>query len=213
MLAIIAPGQGAQTPGFLSPWLESARVKDLLTWWSAVANLDLIHLGTNADADEIRDTANAQPLIVAAGLVGALSLFPHPSDAFGKVGVVAGHSVGEFTAAAGARRRHRTHSRRARGSTKMSNVVAPMSGPDSLRVYVNERGVSVPHGSVAVDAVRALFPALAADIDAGRQRLTDSRGLPVEATQALVGGSIYRVVPVRERVDAAAEPGDVEVTS
>ena len=103
MLAIIAPGQGAQTPGFLSPWLESARVKDLLTWWSAVANLDLIHLGTNADADEIRDTANAQPLIVAAGLVGALSLFPHPSDAFGKVGVVAGHSVGEFTAAAGAR--------------------------------------------------------------------------------------------------------------
>ena len=103
MLAIIAPGQGAQTPGFLSPWLESARVQDLLTWWSAVANLDLIHLGTNADADEIRDTANAQPLIVAAGLVGALSLFPHPSDAFGKVGVVAGHSVGEFTAAAGAR--------------------------------------------------------------------------------------------------------------
>ena len=103
MLAIIAPGQGAQTPGFLSPWLESARVKDLLTWWSAVANLDLIHLGTKADADEIRDTANAQPLIVAAGLVGALSLFPHPSDAFGKVGVVAGHSVGEFTAAAGAR--------------------------------------------------------------------------------------------------------------
>ena len=75
MLAIIAPGQGAQTPGFLSPWLESARVKDLLTWWSAVANLDLIHLGTNADADEIRDTANAQPLIVAAGLVGANSQF------------------------------------------------------------------------------------------------------------------------------------------
>ena len=95
----------------------------------------------------------------------------------------------------------------------MSDAVSSTSGPDSLRVYVNERGVSVPHGSVAVDAVRALFPDLATEVDAGRQRLTDSRGLPVEATQALVGGSIYRVVPVRERIDAAAEPGDVELAS
>lgn len=86
----------------------------------------------------------------------------------------------------------------------MSDVVSPVSGPDSLRVYVNERGVSVPHGSVAVDAVRALFPELADEVDAGRQRLTDSRGLPVEATQALVGGSIYRVVPVRDRLEAEA---------
>ena len=95
----------------------------------------------------------------------------------------------------------------------MSDAVSPTSGPDSLRVYVNERGVSVPHGSVAVDAVRALFPDLATDVDAGRQRLTDSRGLPVEATQALVGGSIYRVVPVRERSDAAVEPGEAAVAS
>jgi hypothetical protein len=95
----------------------------------------------------------------------------------------------------------------------MSDAVSPTSGPDSLRVYVNERGVSVPHGSVAVDAVRALFPVLATDVDAGRQRLTDSRGLPVEATQALVGGSIYRIVPVRERIDAAVEPDDVELAS
>jgi hypothetical protein len=95
----------------------------------------------------------------------------------------------------------------------MSDAVSPTSVPDSLRVYVNERGVSVPRGSVAVDAVRALFPDLATDVEAGRQRLTDSRGLPVEATQALVGGSIYRVVPVRERVDAAVEPDDVELAS
>lgn len=86
----------------------------------------------------------------------------------------------------------------------MSDVVSSMPVPDSLRVYVNERGVSVPHGSVAVDAVRALFPELAVEVDAGRQRLTDSRGLPAEATQVLVGGSIYRVVPVRDRIDAEA---------
>jgi len=103
MLALVAPGQGGQVPGFLTPWLEAPRARELLTWWSAVAGVDLIHLGTTADASEIKDTANAQPLLVSAGLLGALSLFPHPSDAFGKVGVVAGHSVGEFTAAAGAR--------------------------------------------------------------------------------------------------------------
>lgn len=103
MLALVAPGQGAQVPGFLTPWLELPRARPLLSWWSAVAGIDLLQLGTEADTEEIRDTANAQPLLVAAGLLGALSLFPHPSDAFGKVGVVAGHSVGEFTAAAGAR--------------------------------------------------------------------------------------------------------------
>lgn len=89
----------------------------------------------------------------------------------------------------------------------MTDTVPNSTGPDSLRVYVNERGVSVPHGSLAVDAVRVLFPELAAEVDAGRQRLTDSRGLPVEASQPLVGGSIYRVVAVRERLEAAAEPG------
>lgn len=95
----------------------------------------------------------------------------------------------------------------------MSDAVSTTTGPDSLRVYVNERGVSVPFGSVAVEAVRALFPELAAEVDAGRQRLTDSRGLPVDAQQALVGGSIYRVVAVRDRLDAATEPGDAEVAS
>ena len=103
MLALVAPGQGAQTPGFLAPWLELPRAQELLAWWSAVAGVDLLHLGTTADADEIKATENAQPLLVGAGLWGALALFPHPSDAFGKVGAVAGHSVGEFTAAAGAR--------------------------------------------------------------------------------------------------------------
>ncbi|MDJ0343706.1 ACP S-malonyltransferase [Streptomyces sp. H10-C2] len=102
MLVLVAPGQGAQSPGFLTPWLELTGVADRLHWWSAVAGLDLVHYGTKADADEIRDTAVAQPLLVAAGLVSALSLFPHPSEGRRAVGAVAGHSVGEITAAAGA---------------------------------------------------------------------------------------------------------------
>lgn len=102
MLVIVAPGQGAQSPGFLSPWLELPGFEERLRWLSVVADLDLVHYGTEADADTIRDTAIAQPLIVGSGLVSLLSLFPHPADAFGKVGVGAGHSVGEITAAAAA---------------------------------------------------------------------------------------------------------------
>jgi [acyl-carrier-protein] S-malonyltransferase len=101
VLAIVAPGQGAQTPGLLGPWLELPTFSDRLNWLSAVSGLDLRHYGTDADAESIRDTAIAQPLLVAAGLLAALELFPHPADAYPFVGVVAGHSVGEITAAAG----------------------------------------------------------------------------------------------------------------
>ncbi len=103
VLAIVAPGQGAQTPGFLKPWLDVPQFADRLHWLSAVSGLDLEHYGTDADAEAIRDTAVAQPLLVAAGLLTALALFPHPADAFHRIGVVSGHSVGEITAAAGAR--------------------------------------------------------------------------------------------------------------
>ena len=103
VLVIVAPGQGAQTPGFLAPWLEGETFAGRLAWLSAVADMDLVHYGTEADADTIRDTAVAQPLLVASGLLAALELFPHPADAFGRIGAVAGHSVGELTAAAGAR--------------------------------------------------------------------------------------------------------------
>ena len=100
MLAIVAPGQGAQTPGFLAPWLEEPRFADRLNWLSTVAGIDLAHYGTQADAETIRDTAIAQPLLVAAGLLSALELFPQPADGFRRTGVAAGHSVGEITAAA-----------------------------------------------------------------------------------------------------------------
>jgi [acyl-carrier-protein] S-malonyltransferase len=101
VLAIVAPGQGAQTPGFLRPWLTESTFSDRLSWLSAVCGLDLRHYGTDADADTIRDTAIAQPLLVASGLLAALELFPHPADAYPLIGVAAGHSVGEITAAAG----------------------------------------------------------------------------------------------------------------
>ncbi|WP_371636507.1 ACP S-malonyltransferase [Streptomyces zaomyceticus] len=94
MLVLVAPGQGAQTPGFLTPWLELPGAADRIAAWSEAIGLDLAHYGTKADADEIRDTAVAQPLLVAAGLLSAAALGEVSPD------VVAGHSVGEFTAAA-----------------------------------------------------------------------------------------------------------------
>ena len=102
MLVVVAPGQGSQTPGFLAPWLEVPNFRDRLEWLSLVAGIDLVRHGTESDADIIRDTAVAQPLIVSAGLVSLLSLFPHPSEAYAKVGAGSGHSVGEITAAVGA---------------------------------------------------------------------------------------------------------------
>ncbi len=102
MLVIVAPGQGAQTPGFLRPWLEDPIFADRMHWLSAVAGIDLAAHGTDSDEATIRDTAIAQPLLVASGLVAALQLFPHPSDAFSSVGAAGGHSVGEITAATGA---------------------------------------------------------------------------------------------------------------
>jgi len=102
VLVLVAPGQGAQTPGFLAPWLDVPGVADRLAWWSAVADLDLIRYGTEADADTIRDTAIAQPLLVASGLATALALFPHPTEVFRMAGAAGGHSVGELTAAVGA---------------------------------------------------------------------------------------------------------------
>lgn len=103
MLVIVAPGQGAQSPGFLTPWLEDPVFAARFAWLSSVAGLDLAHYGTEADAETIRDTRIAQPLLVATGLVAALRLFPHPGDFFERIGAVAGHSVGEIGVAAGAR--------------------------------------------------------------------------------------------------------------
>lgn len=102
MLAIVCPGQGSQTPGFLAPWLEVPGVAGHLRQLSDLTGRDLVAHGTVSDEETIKDTAVAQPLIVAAGLIAARALFGAadgqpdlPASA-----VLAGHSVGEITATA-----------------------------------------------------------------------------------------------------------------
>ena len=99
MIVVVCPGQGSQTPGFLEPWLAEPRFREHLEALSDAANLDLVMHGTVSDADTIRDTAVAQPLIVAAGLLTLSALLDGRRD---RIDGVAGHSVGELTAAAAA---------------------------------------------------------------------------------------------------------------
>jgi [acyl-carrier-protein] S-malonyltransferase len=125
VLAIVAPGQGAQTPGFLTAWLTEQTFSDRLDALSGVADLDLRHYGTEADADTIRDTAVAQPLLVIAGLLAAEQLFP--AGGYGPAGVAAGHSVGEITASAG---------------------VGVLTAEDAM-VFVRERGRAMAEAAAA----------------------------------------------------------------
>jgi [acyl-carrier-protein] S-malonyltransferase len=96
VIALFAPGQGSQAPGMLAPWLELDGVAEQVGRFAEAAGLDLARLGTTASAEEIKDTAITQPLLVALGLIAANQLQLEPTGER----VVAGHSVGELTAAA-----------------------------------------------------------------------------------------------------------------
>ncbi|MDO9396837.1 MAG: ACP S-malonyltransferase [Herbiconiux sp.] len=100
MIVVVCPGQGSQTPGFLEPWIAESSFRETLSALGEAAGVDLVTHGTTSDADTIRDTAVAQPLIVAAGLLTLEALFADGRR--DRVGGIAGHSVGEITAAAGA---------------------------------------------------------------------------------------------------------------
>ena len=102
MIVVVAPGQGSQTPGFLAPWLEDAAVRERVGSWSEAIGIDLAAHGTTSDADTIRDTALAQPLIVAAGLIAADALLADGRRAL--VGGVAS-SPGAVRRTSSARRR------------------------------------------------------------------------------------------------------------
>ncbi|QXJ20784.1 ACP S-malonyltransferase [Actinomadura graeca] len=125
MILLASPGQGAQTPGFLEPWLEIPGVADRLAWWSAVTGLDLVRYGTTADAEEIRDTAVAQPLLVAAALAAFEVLYP--GDALPEM--VAGHSVGELAAGA----------------------IAGVLSPEAALVLVRERGRAMAEAAAVTE--------------------------------------------------------------
>lgn len=193
MLVVVAPGQGSQSPGFLTPWLDVPGVRDRLEWLSAVASIDLVAHGTESDADTIRDTAVAQPLIVGAGLVTLLSLFPHPAHAFSRIGAGAGHSVGEITAAVGSGVlsaeqamvfvRERGKSMAAAAAITPTGMSAVLGGdPETVVAKATEHGLTPANmngaGQIVVAGTLAQLEAFAADPPEG------SRVRPLEVAGA-----------------------------
>ena len=80
-----------------------------------------------------------------------------------------------------------------------------MNRPETLRVFIDARGVDVPVGAKAIDAVHAFDAAVASAVRAGEKILTDSRGLPIDGASALESGAIFRIIPKRDR---SAAPND-----
>ncbi|MGH8917761.1 MAG: ACP S-malonyltransferase, partial [Actinomycetes bacterium] len=164
MIALLAPGQGAQSAGMLTPWLALQGAQARVAAWSAATGLDLARLGTTADAEEIKDTAVTQPLVVALSLLAAEELARRidlPADT-----PVAGHSVGELTAAAiagvltadeavtlAAVRGHEMAAACAREQTGMSAVLG--GEPDEVTAALTRLGLDAANRNGAGQVVAA----------------------------------------------------------
>ena len=179
MLAIVAPGQGAQTPGMLTPWLEHPAAAAALHDAEKVTGLDLIRLGTTGDADEIRDTAVAQPLLTALALATAAALELGPSD----IDVVAGHSIGELPAAV------------------LAGVLAPA---DALRL-ARDRGAAMAAACAAAPTgMTAVLGGDADELDAILDRLGLVAANRNGAGQTVVAGSLAALAQLAESPPAKA---------
>jgi [acyl-carrier-protein] S-malonyltransferase len=176
MIVVVAPGQGSQSPGFLEPWLADPAHRARLEALGEAAGVDLIAHGTVSDADTIRDTAIAQPLIVAAALVSAAALLDGRRD---RLGAVAGHSVGEFAAAA---------------------IAGVLSEADALTL-VRERGLAMAEASALTPTGMAAV--LGGDADALSARLDE---LGLEAANVNGGGQTVVAGELRNLDALASEP-------
>lgn len=160
MIVVVCPGQGSQTPGFLVPWLELAEFRTSIELMQSASGIDLITHGTLSDADTIRDTAVAQPLIVAAGVATMNTLLKGATAAEAGISGVAGHSVGEITAAA----------------------VAGVFSPETAIKFVNERGQAMARAA-------ALEPTSMAAILGGDQAEVEAKLSQLQLEPANYNGS------------------------
>lgn len=160
MIVVVCPGQGSQTPGFLAPWLELPEFKSSIQLMQDASGIDLIAHGTVSDADTIRDTAVAQPLIVAAGVATMQTLLQGKSAHDAGIAGVSGHSVGEITAA----------------------VVAGVFDAETGIKFVNERGQAMAKAA-------ALQPTSMAAILGGDQAEVEAKLAELDLEPANYNGS------------------------
>ncbi|CAB4604169.1 unannotated protein [freshwater metagenome] len=145
MIVVVCPGQGSQAPGFLTPWLELPIFKSSLLAMQEASGIDLVTHGTISDADTIRDTAIAQPLIVAAGVATLAAMLDGKSAADAGIAGVSGHSVGEITAA----------------------VVAGVFDAETGIKFVNERGQAMAKAAaLEVTSMAAVLGGDQAEVEA-----------------------------------------------
>jgi [acyl-carrier-protein] S-malonyltransferase len=217
VLAIVCPGQGSQTPGFLTPWLEVDGVEQRLGWLSAVAGLDLLAHGTTSDAETIRDTAVAQPLIVAAGLVALPALVPGAQDATGVADAVGGHSVGELTAAAltgvlSAEQAVVLVRERGRGMAQASAVTptgmsAVLGGnPDEVSAAIEKHGLTAANRNAAGQVVAAGTLEQLAELAADPP--PKARVVPLQVAGAFHTSHMEPAVETLARLSASVRPGE-----
>ncbi|WP_432493138.1 ACP S-malonyltransferase [Kineococcus gypseus] len=220
MLVIVFPGQGSQAPGFLAPWLELPGAADRLRWASAVVGADLLAHGTTSDAETLRDTAVAQPLIVAAGLLALRELVDGPAALARVAGAVAGHSVGELTAAAAAGAlspeqalvlvRERGRAMAAAAAVRPTGMSAVVGGdPQEVSAALERLGLAAANANgggqvVAAGELEALA-ALGAEPPAG------ARVVPLKVAGAFHTEHMAPAVGALRELAAGLEPGTASV--
>lgn len=181
VIVVVAPGQGSQTPGFLEPWLAEPAFREHLQQLSDTVGIDLVAHGTTSDADTIRDTAVAQPLIVAASLLTARALLADGRRE--KIAGVAGHSVGEVAAAA---------------------IAGILTETDAV-AFVRERGQSM--AAAAALASTGMSAVVGGDEDELLARLTELGLAPANFNgggQIVVAGALDALEALKENPIAGA---------
>ncbi|PRI12184.1 ACP S-malonyltransferase [Leucobacter massiliensis] len=214
MIVIACPGQGSQTPGFLNPWLELPGARDFLGEASEHAGADLIAHGTVSDAETIRDTAIAQPLIVAASLLAWRELSARVDLA---AAGIAGHSVGEFAAASaagilgagdalrlvGVRGRAMAEAA-ARAETGMAAVVGGVE--DDVLAQIAAHGLTPANrnggGQIVAAGERSALAALAEDAPRG------ARVIPLQVAGAFHTEAMSSAIPALREAAAAVAVAD-----
>lgn len=180
MLVIVCPGQGAQKPGLLAPWLELPGVPERLAELSEAAGLDLAHHGTASDAETIRDTAVAQPLLVASGILAGEALADGRSDL---ADAMAGHSVGEVTACA------------------LSGV---LTAADAMRLVAVRAGAMAEAAAVAPTSMAAVVGGQRAEVMEALERHQLSAANINSAGQVVAAGPVEAITALGEDAPSRA---------
>ncbi|MFG6502198.1 ACP S-malonyltransferase [Microbacterium sp. P05] len=218
MIIAAFPGQGSQTPGFLAPWLELDGVRERLAAYSDDAQVDLIAAGTEWDADRIRDTRVAQPLIVAASLISWSALLELAAT---RPAGVAGHSVGEVAALVAAGVLTPTEGMRLVGVRGRAMADAAALTQTGMNAVIGGDETAVLERLATLDLTPANYNGAGQIVAAGTlPALAELADTPVAGTRVIplpVAGAFHTrfMEPAVEALrDAAAElsPADPELT-